>query len=112
MTEKNQITFVDIAPEPGGEQRLRRAMAAGPERRSWRHAKWPAAAAAAVAVVITTSLALQPPPYRDAIADAVAHATQPVDGLRVSEGSASRLPGTTPRVTVYLVEPSGRNGQN
>ncbi|MBW8367824.1 MAG: hypothetical protein K0M70_08205 [Arenimonas sp.] len=60
----------------------------------------------------TTSLALQPPPYRDAIADAVAHATQPVDGLRVSEGSASRLPSATPRVTVYLVETSGRNVQD
>lgn len=112
MPEKNQITFVEIAPEPGGEQRLRKAIATGPEQRSWRHAKWAVAAASAVAVVITASLALQPPPYRDAIADAVAHATQPVGGLRLSEGSASRLPSATPHVTIYLVEATGGKRQN
>jgi 2-methylcitrate dehydratase PrpD len=112
MDEKRLITFVDIAPEPGGEQRLRRAMATAPKQRSWRHATWSVAAAAAAAVVITASLALQPPPYRDAIADAVAHATQPVDGLRLSEGSASRLPSAAPHVTIYLVEATGGNGQN
>lgn len=107
MHEPPTLHFVEIDPPAGGEYRLRQALAAG-RHAAW-HARpsWAIAAAVAVAIALGLGLPLRAPSHGAAIEAAIREATLPVEGLRLASGSALRMQGETPGVTVYQINAAG-----
>ena len=92
-----------IAPPPGGELRLRRALRSTSPRPASRRIYAVTAGAVAMAMLVVLVLPSTVTPERQIQAALHTALTAPAPDLVVRDGALLRLPSNDPRVRIYLV---------